>query len=93
MSSSLLQPILTELETGREAFLAQICGLSQEQLDEARGALMGTAQAAERKHLAHLSFPHPYLGRLDFYQWLLFVAEHVQGHTEQLIRTQEGWKT
>jgi hypothetical protein len=42
------------------------------------------ARAGGRFDMSGCSFPHPALGRLDFHQWLLFVAEHERGHTRQI---------
>lgn len=55
------------------------------QLSETRTAIMQIAESAGRTSLSNLSFPHPALGRLDFYQWLLFLSEHERGHTQQIV--------
>lgn len=55
-------------------------GLSrQELLDglaDSRSALLAEVTKAGAHDLGRLTFPHPVLGRLDMYQWLLYCAQH-----------------
>jgi len=37
--------------------------------------------------LDEVATPHPLLGRLSFYQWLLFLAQHEERHTIQIRET------
>lgn len=59
------------------------------QLKQTRAAIMKIAEATVGNNMSNLSFPHPVLGRLDFYQWLLFLSEHERGHTKQIIEILE----
>ena len=48
-----------------------------------------TTPDALRQH----AMPHPALGELDGYQWILFVAGHTDRHTEQIleVKAAAGW--
>ena len=54
-------------------------GVTRAQLLEAVAALDGLA-------LEGIRFPHPLLGELDLYQWILFVGQHEERHTKQIRR-------
>jgi hypothetical protein len=54
------------------------------QLADHREDLLARAREGGRFDMSGCSFPHPALGRLDFYQWLQFVVEHERGHTRQM---------
>jgi hypothetical protein len=63
-------------------------GLSrQELLDglvDSRSALLAEVARAGARDLSGLTFPHPVLGRLDMYQWLLYTAQHELRHLHQI---------
>jgi hypothetical protein len=59
----------------------------QELLDSlarSRDALLARARETDGLDVSRQSFPHPVFGRLGLLEWLLFVAEHERGHTQQL---------
>jgi hypothetical protein len=51
-----------------------------------RAALLRAAAAAAPYDLTKLQFPHPVFGKLDMYQWILFVGQHELRHFHQLER-------
>jgi len=53
------------------------------QFEAARQRTMGFAEATEADLRAY-AFPHPFLGPLDCYQWLLFLATHCERHVGQM---------
>jgi hypothetical protein len=55
---------------------AAIVGLSRSRTD-----LLEVVAQADGWAVGSLSFPHPLIGPLDFYQWVLFVAQHEVRHT------------
>lgn len=63
-------------------------GLSrQELLDglaDSRSALLAEVARAGAHDLSRLTFPHPVLGRLDMYQWLLYCSQHELRHLHQI---------
>jgi hypothetical protein len=54
------------------------------ELAESRARTREIAGRAALRDMSHGRFPHPFLGRMDFYQWVLFLAEHETGHVEQV---------
>jgi hypothetical protein len=55
--------------------------LSQFEVARNRSIEFTTATDADlRNHV----FPHPFLGQLDCYQWLLFIAAHCERHVRQM---------
>ena len=59
--------------------------------DAARGALLETRRslleqlhAADGLALSSVIHPHPFLGPLDLYEWVYFVALHERRHTAQV---------
>jgi hypothetical protein len=56
-------------------------------LASSRAVLLAEVEKAAAYDLSRLSFPHPALGRLDLYQWLLFVAQHELRHLHQVERS------
>ena len=58
-----------------------------EGLAGSRAALLAVVEKAGAFDLSQLSFPHPALGRLDGYQWLLFVGQHELRHLHQIERS------
>jgi uncharacterized damage-inducible protein DinB len=63
-------------------------GLSSEQglaaLAESRRALLTALTAADGVALGDITYPHPILGSLNFYQWVLFVGQHEARHAAQI---------
>jgi hypothetical protein len=57
-----------------------------EELKKSRIALMEQLRKAHSYDLSRLQFPHPVLGRLDMYQWILYVGKHEQRHIHQMER-------
>lgn len=53
-------------------------------LRETRVELRDALTAADGLALGALRWPHPVLGELDLYQWVLFVARHEQRHRRQI---------
>jgi hypothetical protein len=50
-------------------------------LRQSRADLIEVITQADGWAVGSLSFPHPILGSLNFYQWVLFVAQHEVRHT------------
>lgn len=53
------------------------------QFEAARHSTIGFAEATQADLRAY-AFPHPFLGPLDCYQWLLFLAAHCERHVRQM---------
>jgi hypothetical protein len=60
------------------------------ELAESRSRTREIAGRAALRDMSHGRFPHPFLGRMDFYQWVLFLAEHETGHVEQVRKILAG---
>jgi hypothetical protein len=54
------------------------------QLRSTRRALRATIRGADGLALSELVLPHPRLGPLNVYQWLVFVGAHEGRHTAQV---------
>ncbi len=71
-------------------------GMAREELErsleESRKSLMGAASDLCEFDLSEMYFPHPYLGKINMYQWLLLVGKHEQRHTLQIEATKENWR-
>ena len=67
------------LPSGRWAEFDELLG----QFEAARHNTIGFAEATHADLRAH-AFPHPFLGPLDCYQWLLFLATHCERHVRQM---------
>ena len=52
-------------------------------LHESRRRLLDLIHRVNGRALGRLSFPHPVLGTLTFYEWLLFLGQHERRHTIQ----------
>jgi uncharacterized damage-inducible protein DinB len=50
-----------------------------------RAEFLATIERASDYDLAQLTFPHPFLGDLNLYQWILFVGKHEARHTTQIV--------
>jgi len=53
-------------------------------LDASRGALRGSMREGDGIALGNFSYPHPMLGQLDLYQWLVFLGLHESRHACQI---------
>ncbi len=62
----------------------------QQQLNESREMLRAAIADADGLALASLRHPHPVLGEIDLYQWILFVGQHEQRHTSQIAEAAEA---
>jgi uncharacterized damage-inducible protein DinB len=54
------------------------------EIETARARLLEFVHASDGLALGQVSFPHPALGPLNLYQWLLFVAGHHARHAAQI---------
>jgi hypothetical protein len=69
-------PLDPELLSGKETMLAELRGVREHTfafLEETRG-----------RDLVAYYWPHPFLGRLNFYEWFVMVASHEIRHTSQM---------
>jgi hypothetical protein len=55
-------------------------------LSDSRAKLLRAISEADGIDLSQMHFPHPVLGRLDMYQWILFVGKHERRHIAQIAR-------
>jgi hypothetical protein len=53
-------------------------------VEASRTALLGSMREADGLALGTLRYPHPMLGELDLYQWLVFVGLHESRHACQI---------
>jgi hypothetical protein len=53
-------------------------------LESSREALLAVYRGADGLDLTQVRAPHPALGELDLYQWLLFVPQHEMRHMKQM---------
>jgi hypothetical protein len=56
-------------------------------LAESRRKLIELMHRVSGRALGELGAPHPLIGRLTFYEWLLFLAQHEERHTIQIRET------
>lgn len=56
-------------------------------LADSRRRLLELVHRVSGRALGEVAAPHPLFGRLDFYQWLLFLAQHEERHTIQIRET------
>jgi len=70
------------------AFVAPRKGIPAKELLEglagSRDALIKVLTGCARFDLTKVQFPHPVLGRLDGYQWALYVGKHEERHRRQI---------
>lgn len=65
----------------------QIVGEKEEMLAELRGVRERTLAFVEEtrgRDLSKFNFPHPFVGTLNTYEWLQFIASHQIRHTKQM---------
>jgi hypothetical protein len=58
-------------------------------LEGLRAGLLETIRNAEGRDLSHVSRPHPVLGTLNGYQWLMSTAGHEARHAAQIAELAE----
>jgi hypothetical protein len=58
-----------------------------QRLEASRIALRGAVEGAEDRDLTAVQRPHPLLGNLDLYQWVISVGGHEVRHTVQIRET------
>ncbi len=64
--------------------------LVQQQLNESRELLRTAVAEADGLALSRITHPHPVLGEIDLYQWILFVGQHEARHAAQIIETAQA---
>ena len=62
---------------GKETMLAELRGV--------RERTLAFLEETHDRDLSAYSWPHPFLGSLNFYGWFTFVAAHQIRHTKQLV--------
>jgi uncharacterized damage-inducible protein DinB len=70
-------PIDPELLHGKEAMLAE--------LRSVRGRTLVFLDETQGRDLSVYYWPHPFLGKLNFYNWFTFIAVHQIRHTKQMV--------
>jgi hypothetical protein len=60
-----------------------------ESLARSRATLHDGLRAAEGLALCTVKAPHPRLGEIDLYQWILFIGQHEQRHVQQAAEIAE----
>jgi hypothetical protein len=53
-------------------------------LDEQREGVRRAVMAAEGRAIGEMKMPHPRIGEIDLYQWLVFLGAHESRHTAQV---------
>jgi len=61
-------------------------------LDASRQALRDAVIAGDGLALSEVKYPHPVLGEINLYQWILFVGSHEVRHTAQIREIAEQFK-
>ena len=56
----------------------------QARLRESRAMLRAVIADADGLALGSITHPHPVLGEIDLYQWILFVGQHEERHVSQI---------
>jgi len=57
---------------------------SLERLERSRGHIKSLRSRMEAVDLSEAKFPHPVMGELNLYQWLIFISEHEARHLAQM---------
>ncbi len=69
-------------------------GLGKEELlamlRDSRARLRKALEDSSDVDLSRLQLPHPVLGRIDMYQWVLFIGKHEVRHLGQIERIMAG---
>jgi hypothetical protein len=53
-------------------------------LEESRRGLLAAIESGNGLALGAITYPHPLIGMLNLYQWILFVGQHEARHAEQI---------
>jgi DinB superfamily len=61
-------------------------------LKASREKLLGAFEQLSRYDVSQLSYPHPFLGDLNTYQWLVLAGGHESRHTAQIRKIREGFQ-
>ncbi len=69
-------PVRPELVREKEAMLGE--------LGEVRGRTLAFLNETRNRDLSAYGWRHPFLGRLDFYEWFEFIGAHEIRHTKQM---------
>lgn len=64
-------------------------------LRQSRQAILDAVAPAGEYDLSGVTWPHPALGDINFYQWVLFIGKHEKRHLAQIevIKSSEGFPT
>lgn len=62
----------------------------QQQLEESRQLLRAAVAEADGLALGNVMHPHPVLGEINLYQWILFVGQHEERHAAQIAETAQA---
>jgi hypothetical protein len=65
-------------------------GPSLAALGESRRRVLESIERARSLDRGGATFPHPFFGALDFWDWALFVSQHEERHTHQIRNTLEA---
>ncbi len=63
---------------------------SLEKLEESREYIRGLRSRMAAVDLSEAKFPHPMMGELNLYQWLVFISEHEARHLAQIENILNG---
>lgn len=69
--------IAAELLDGKETMIAELRGV--------RERTLAFLEETQGRDLAAYCWRHPFLGRLNFYNWFTFLAAHQIRHTKQMV--------
>jgi uncharacterized damage-inducible protein DinB len=61
-------------------------------LEQSRQALREAVTSGDGLALSEVKYPHPVLGEINLYQWILFVGSHEVRHTAQILEIAEQFK-
>ena len=64
-----------------------------EALESTRDTLRSAFLSGDGLALSEVVQPHPVLGPINLYQWMLFVGSHEERHTAQIIEIAEQFKS
>lgn len=62
-------------------------------LEQSRQALREAVAAGDGLALSEVKYPHPVLGEINLYQWILFVGSHEIRHTSQIREIAEQFSS
>ena len=69
-------PLNPELIGGKESMLGE--------LREVRGSTLAFLEETKRRDLSAYGWRHPFVGRLNFYEWFTFIGPHQIRHAKQM---------